>query len=149
MFPRHKWKNRKITKHVDTVVNSIQPLSLSIEKTPSNPHKNTIPPVDFYKTNLLASSCANKDVVYNASNISYDCTTSYRMDSVILKINILCIGNIFFLDPLTPLRISSSSVIRGITNPLYFSNMDQNDSPIKNYTQFQSSKMFPNNSIYL
>ena len=53
MFPRNLWKKRKKkTKHVDTVVNSIQPLPLLVTKALPNPHNNPIPPVDCYITNL-------------------------------------------------------------------------------------------------
>ena len=51
--------------------------------------------------------------------------------------------------PSAPLNCSSSSVIIGITTPLSFSDMEKNDSTVKNSTQYQSTKYFPDNSIYL
>ena len=50
--------------------------------------------------------------------------------------------------PSTPLNRSSNSVISRITTPFSFSNMDQNDSSVRNSAQYESSKYFPDNSIY-
>ena len=59
----------------------------------------------------------------------------------------------FYIDyskaPSTSLNGSSSSVISSITTTFSFRNIDQNDSSVKNSTQFKSSKHFPDISIYL
>ena len=66
MFLRHLWKiSKKKAKHVDTVVNSIQPLNFPVSKTLSDLHNNLIPPVDCYRTNLSTSSREDQDVVYD------------------------------------------------------------------------------------
>ena len=51
-------------------------------------------------------------------------------------------------DPSTSLNGSSSSVIRCITTSFSLRNIDQNDSSVKNSTQFYSSKSLPDNSIH-
>ena len=78
-------KEVKKTKHIDTVVNSIQPLTFPITNTLSNKHSNLIPQVDSFATNLSTSSCADQYVVSDKISYSYDCTTSYPTDSVFFK----------------------------------------------------------------
>ena len=72
--------------------------------------------------------------------------------NLLLQGNKSHIGIIFSTDDLkaqsNPLNHSSSSVIIGITPPFSLRNIEQNYSSVKNNTQFQSSKMFPDNSIY-
>ena len=56
---------RKKPKHVDTVVNSIQPLPLPITDLISYTHNNQRPQVDPGANNLSTSSCAYQYVVYD------------------------------------------------------------------------------------
>ena len=44
---------------------------------------------------------------------------------------------------------SPNSLIRGITAPFPFNNIDENFSSVKNSTKYKSSKYFPGNSINL
>ena len=73
------------------------------------------------------------------------------MDSVFYQVSKLHICINFstgdLKDPPTPLSDSSSSVISGRTTPFSSHNIYQKDSSVKNSTQFQSSKNFPDNSI--
>ena len=81
-FPKTLVKKEVIkkTKHIDTVVNSIQPLPLPITNTISNKHNNKGPQVDCFATNLSTSSRAYQDVVFDEISYSCDRTTSYPMD---------------------------------------------------------------------
>ena len=67
------------------MVKTIEPFPLYDSKVLSNPHKNTISPVDCCKNNLSKSSFADQNVVYDKISHSYDCTTSYPIDSVVFK----------------------------------------------------------------
>ena len=70
MLPRQFCKIiKKKSKHVNTVVNSIQPLSFPTTNTISNTHNNKIPQVDFFENNLSKSSREDQDIVYD--EISY------------------------------------------------------------------------------
>ena len=60
---------RKNPKHVDTVVNSVQPLHLPITNSLSNKYNNQGTQVDMFATNLSTSYCADQDVV--SDEISY------------------------------------------------------------------------------
>ena len=66
---------RKKHKHVDTVVNSIQPLPLPITNTVSNTHNNQIAKVDFFATNLSTFSSADQNVVFDEISYLYNRTT--------------------------------------------------------------------------
>ena len=81
----------------------------------------------------------------------YYCTTSYRTDSKTIQRIKLHIGinfsTYYSKSPSTPLNVSSSSVVSGITTPFSFRNIDQNYSPVKKCTQFQPSKIFAGNSM--
>ena len=78
MLPRQFWKNKwEKPKHVDTFVNSIQPLPLPIKNTISNTQNNHRPQVDIIATNLSTSSRADQSVVYDKISYLYDCTSSY------------------------------------------------------------------------
>ena len=143
--------SKKKPKYVDTVVNSIQllpfPPTIKISNTRSNPK----PEVDYFVTNLSKSSRADQDVVSGEIRYSYDCTRSYPTVSVAIKGINSRIVIIFYTDdlkvPSTPLNSSPSLVISGITPPFSLRIINQNDSSVKNSSQFQSSKMFPDNSI--
>ena len=50
---------RKKYTHVDTILTVYRNLPLPITNTLSNTHNNTIPQVDYYKTNLSTSYCAD------------------------------------------------------------------------------------------
>ena len=77
----------------------------------------------------------------------------YPTDLVVFHEIKLCIYTYFPTDYLkfssTHLNGSSNSVIRGITNPFKFSIMDQNYPSVKNITQSQEPKYFPDIYIYL
>ena len=45
--------------------------------------------------------------------------------------------------------VNESSVISVITNTFSLRNIEQNNSTLKNITQFQPSQIYPNNSIDL
>ena len=45
------------------------------------------------------------------------------------------------------LNASSSSVIRGITTPFSLGDINLNESLVKRMTRFQSSELFPDNSV--
>ena len=62
----------KNPKHVDTVVNSIQPLPFPITNTISNTHTNQIPEVDCFAANLSRSSRADQGVVSDEISYQYD-----------------------------------------------------------------------------
>ena len=51
--------------------------------------------------------------------------------------------------PYHPQYCSTDSVISGITTPFSFIIIDQNFTSVKNSNQYQYSKYFPDNSIYL
>ena len=65
-------RSTKELKHVDTVVNIIQPLPFPITNSISNTHNNQIPQVDIFATNLSTSSRADQDVVSYEIIYSYD-----------------------------------------------------------------------------
>ena len=67
--------SRKKIKHIDNVVNSIQPFTLAVTEVLSNPNSNPIPPVDCYRNNSSTSSCADQDVVSDEISHSYYRTT--------------------------------------------------------------------------
>ena len=104
-------------------------MPLPIKNVLSNEHNNKIPHIDFFATNLLTSSSEDQ-FFFDEISYSYDRTTSYPTDSVVLKENKLCIGINFSTDdlkyPSTTLYGSSSSVISGITTPFSLRNIDQN-----------------------
>ena len=76
---------RKNPKHVDTVVNSVQPLHLPITNSLSNKYNNQGTQVDMFATNLSTSYCADQDVVSDEISYSYECITSYRTYSFVLN----------------------------------------------------------------
>ena len=127
--------SRKKIKHIDNVVNSIQPFTLAVTEVLSNPNSNPIPPVDCYIPIISTYYCADQYIVSDEIIHSYDFTTSSPTDSVIFQGSKLCIGiyltSYHSMAPLTPLNGSSSSVISGTTTPFSFSNMDQNDPSVK------------------
>ena len=71
-----KKEARKI-KHVDTVVNSIQPFPLAVAKALPNTHKNPRTPVGCYRTNSLKYSYAYLDFVSDKISHSCERATSY------------------------------------------------------------------------
>ena len=75
--------SKKKPKHVDTVVNSIQTLPLSITNPISNKKSNQGQKIDCFATNLSEYSRAYQDVVYDEVIYSHDCTSSYPTDSVV------------------------------------------------------------------
>ena len=52
-------RGKKKYTHVDTILTVYRNLPLPITNTLSNTHNNTIPQVDYYKTNLSTSYCAD------------------------------------------------------------------------------------------
>ena len=135
-----KKEARKNPKHVDTVVNSIQPLPLPITNTISNTYNNQRTHVDGFATNLSNSSCADKYVVSEKTSYSYDRTTSYPMDSFLSQGSKLSIGINSPIDnlisPSTRINSLSSSVISGITTPFLLPDSDQNYSSAKKLLNF-------------
>ena len=67
------------------MVKTIEPFPLYDSKVLSNPHKNTISPVDCCKNNLSKSSCADQNVVYDKISHSYDRTASYTIYLVFFR----------------------------------------------------------------
>ena len=90
-----------------------------MEKSLSNLHNNPRTPVDFYSTNLSTSSHAYQYVVSDEISHSYDRTTSHPKYSVVFKGTKLYIGITCYTEdlkaPSTPINVSSSSFIIGIT----------------------------------
>ena len=76
---------REKPKHVHTVVNSIQPLPLTITNALSNTHNNPWPKVDCFTINLSKYSRSYQGVVSEKISYSYDCTKSYLTDSVVFQ----------------------------------------------------------------
>ena len=113
-----KKKKEKPT-HVDTVVNNMQPLTLTTTNVISNKHNNQIPQVDCFAINLSKYSYADQDVISDEICYEYDFTTSYLTYSVVFQGSKLRISIKFSKDnimaPSTHLNGSSSSVISVIT----------------------------------
>ena len=101
ILPRHLWKiSKKKTKHVDTVVNNIQPLPFPITNPISNTHNNQRPQVDIFATNLSTSSRADQDDVSDKISCSYDHKKSYTTGSLVFQGSKLRIGINFPTDDL-------------------------------------------------
>ena len=63
-------KKKLKTKHVDNVVNIIEPFPLAVTNEITNAHNNPIPPVDYYRTKFSTSSRTDKDLVSDETSHS-------------------------------------------------------------------------------
>ena len=81
----------------------------------------------------------------------YTCKTPYPLDLVFSSIIKSSIVIDFSTDnlkaPSTTQNGTTNSVIRGITTPFSFINIDPNYPSVKNITQYQSPKYYPESSI--
>ena len=148
MFPRHLKNIRKQNNNVDNVVNSINPLTLTITNTLSNKHRNPIAQADCFEIDLSTSSLVEQDIVSDEVCYSCDHKTSYPTDSVVSQEIKLRIDTNFYTyylkDPPTPLKGSSSSAISSITTPISLRNIDKTYYSVKKKYSILIIKLIPN-----
>ena len=125
-------KELKKSKHVDTVVNSIQPLSSSITNALSKKHNNPRSQVDFSQQTYqhlivqIKIYFLMKSVNHMTIKHHFPCIPFFFQGCK------SCIGIKLSTDDLkvlsSPLNVSSSSVISGITTPFSLRNINLNGS---------------------
>ena len=134
------------SKHVYSVVNSINTFNLADTKELSNPYNNKRSPADICKTTSSTYYCADQYFVSNQISHSSDCATSYTIDVVILKWRKSSIGLFFyrlFRGSIHSGKCCKNPVISGITTLFSFSNIDPNHPSVKTSTQSQTSTSLP------